>query len=224
MNAAHATEGTGTPRRRARRPTGVAVLAGVAIGLAPMLLAIAFETRRDLGAAPTPVALAAEATWPPGARPGPAFSLRNQEGSTVSISSMRGRVVLLTFLDSRCEHLCRIEGPLLGDVQQRLPRATRPVIVVVSVNPEDSAASVRAAARRWGWQPNGWQWLMGSRRQLAAVWQAYGVDVQPAPDDILHTGALYVIDRAGDERAGFATPFDVERVIRVISSIDGTAS
>jgi hypothetical protein len=36
-------------------------------------------------------------------------------------------------------------------------------MVVVSVNPKDTAASVRAAARNWGWRSDGWHWLVGTR-------------------------------------------------------------
>jgi cytochrome oxidase Cu insertion factor (SCO1/SenC/PrrC family) len=49
---------------------------------------------------------------------------------------------------------------------------------------------------------------MGSHAQLARVWRAYHIAVAPPRDgDIAHTEALYLIDRRGDERAGFLYPF-----------------
>ena len=208
-----------------RRPIVAAVLGGGAIGLAAALfLVVANGPRHTVGDVAGGLATTADATWAAGTRPAPDFTLANQEGRAVSLSSLRGRVVLLTFLDSRCEHLCRIEGPLLGNLQRALPEAERPLIVVVSVNPEDTAASVRAAARGWGWGPGEWQWLMGGLPQLADVWAAYGVDVQQTPDALLHTGALYVIDGAGDERAGYASPFDQQRVADLVRSLGGPAS
>jgi protein SCO1/2 len=215
----------GGDRPERRRSIVTAVLAGVVIGLMAALFLIVAKGPRDPveDLASRPMA-PADATWAAGTRPAPNFTLANQDGRAISLSSLRGRVVLLTFLNSRCKHLCRIEGPLLGDVQRSLPEAARPVIVAVSVNPEDTAASVRTAARDWGWEPDDWHWLMGNAKQLADVWAAYGVDVQQAPDDVLHSGALYVIDRAGDERAGYATPFDQQRVTRFIRSLGATAS
>ena len=207
-----------------RRSIGYALITGGLLGLVAAILLIVIADPggpADVSAAPP---VRADATWAAGARPAPDFTLANQDGRAVSLSSLRGRVVLLTFLDSRCTHLCRLEGPLLGDVQRALPEAERPMIVVVSVNPEDTAASVRSAARDWGWLPDGWHWLMGSRQHLARVWDAYGVDVQQTPGDLLHTGALYVIDRAGDERAGYATPFVQQRVTSLIESFGGTGS
>jgi cytochrome oxidase Cu insertion factor (SCO1/SenC/PrrC family) len=222
-DVAETAGGSGRPVRS--RSVVAAALAGVVIGLAAALFLIMAEGQSDPveDLVESPMA-PADATWAAGIRPAPDFTLANQDGRAISLSSLRGRVVLLTFLNSRCKHLCRIEGPVLGDVQRSLPEAERPVIVAVSVNPEDTSASVRAAARDWGWQPDDWHWLMGNPRQLAAVWAAYGVDVQQAPDDVLHSGALYVIDPAGDERAGYATPFDQQRVMRFIRSLGATAS
>jgi cytochrome oxidase Cu insertion factor (SCO1/SenC/PrrC family) len=201
-----------------------ALLAGSAIGLVVALLLIVAggppDPVEDVAGAPR---APADATWPAGTRPAPDFTLANQEGRAISLSSLRGRIVLLTFLNSRCKDLCRIEGPLLGVVQRALPEA-EPVIVVVSVNPKDTEESVRAAARDWGWGPDEWHWLMGSPEQLADVWAEYGVDAQQTRDELLHSGALYVIDRAGDERAGYATPFDQQRVTRFIRSLSETAS
>ena len=216
---------TGDGRRERRRSVVTAVLAGVVVGLVAALFLIVAEGPSDPveGLAGPPMA-PADATWAAGTRPAPDFTLANQDGRSIALSSLRGRVVLLTFLNSRCKHLCRIEGPLLGDVQRSLPEAERPVIVAISVNPEDTSASVRTAARDWGWEPDDWHWLMGNRKQLADVWAAYGVDVQQAPEDILHSGALYVIDRAGDERAGYASPFDQQRVTRFIRSLGAIAS
>jgi cytochrome oxidase Cu insertion factor (SCO1/SenC/PrrC family) len=217
------TSGGGRPVRR--RSVVTAVLAGVVIGLmAALLLIVAEEPSDPVQNLAAPPAAPADATWAAGTRPAPDFTLANQDGRAISLSSLRGRVVLLTFLNSRCKHLCRIEGPLLGSVQRSLPDTERPVIVAVSVNPEDTAASVRTAARDWGWEPDDWHWLMGNPKQLADVWAAYGVDVQQTPDDVLHSGALYVIDPAGDERAGYASPFDQQRVTRFIRSLGAMAS
>ena len=224
MKASHAAATPGGERPMRRR-SALALLTGGGVGLAAALFLIVANGPHDpVEDFPGPLPAAADATWAAGTRPAPDFTLPNQDGHPVALSSLRGRVVLLTFLDSRCKQLCRIEGPMLGHLQRALPEAERPVIVAVSVNPEDTAVSVRAAARDWGWWPNDWHWLMGKPGQLADVWTAYGVDVQQTPDDLLHSGALYVIDRAGDERAGYATPFDQQRVAELIRSLSGTRS
>jgi cytochrome oxidase Cu insertion factor (SCO1/SenC/PrrC family) len=226
MSASDAAQTVDSGRRPVRRRSiATAILVGSAIGLAAaMFLIVTVGPRDRVEDFAGPISATADAVWAAGTRPAPDFTLTNQDGRAVPLSSLRGRVVLLAFLDSRCTHLCRIEGPSLGVVQRTLPKAERPVIVAVSVNVEDTAASVHAAARKWGWSPDDWKWLMGNPEQLADVWAAYGVDVQQTLNDVLHTGVLYVIDQGGDERAGYATPFDQRRVTRFIRSLEGTAS
>ena len=199
----------------------VAAFVGAMVGGAAKLVPAALEGRDGdpAGADHHHAPLVAEATWEAGTRPAPHFTLQDQDGHAVSLASLNGRVVLLTFLDSRCTDICQVEGPALGDVQEALSGSAPPLIVAVSVNPDDTAASARQAADNWGWQADHWHWLMGSPDQLAQVWGAYGVDVQLNSEGLLHTGVLYVIDDAGNQRAGYASPVDRERVARVVGSL-----
>ena len=36
---------------------------------------------------------------------------------------------------------------------------------------------------------------------------AYGIEVDPTSHDIIHSAALYIVDRRGDERSGYVAPF-----------------
>jgi cytochrome oxidase Cu insertion factor (SCO1/SenC/PrrC family) len=83
------------------------------------------------------------------------------------------------------------------------------VLVVVSINPLDTPASTRTAARKWGLaRVSAWHWLRGNHAQLAPVWKAYHIFVAPPRHgDISHTEALYLIDHSGDERSGYLYPF-----------------
>jgi cytochrome oxidase Cu insertion factor (SCO1/SenC/PrrC family) len=151
-----------------------------------------------------------QATWGDGARPAPPFALRDQRGTLVSLRALRGRPVLLTFLDSRCTQECPIAGRELGSILRRLPAAQRPALVVVSVDPRgDTPAGIRRALAKWKLAgPWAVHWLNApTRAALARVWRAYGVVVEPATNDIVHSLALYLIDRNGDERTGYLFPF-----------------
>ena len=153
--------------------------------------------------------LTGEATWAAGARAAPAITtLRDQTGHRFSLAPLRGKTVAIEFWDSHCNQECPLAGRALAAAERSLPRAQRPVLVVVSVNPLDTPASSRAAIRRWnlaGAAP--WHWLMGTRARLAPVWRAYRIYVHPTPTDIVHTEALYLIDRRGDERSGYLYPY-----------------
>jgi protein SCO1/2 len=155
-------------------------------------------------------ALHGQAVWSAGARPAPGFALRDQSGTLVSLRALRGRTVLLTFLDSQCHSSCPIVGRQLGSVLRRLAPAARPVVVVVSVDQKgDTPSGIRHALAKWQLRgPWALHWVNGSTRaQLARVWKAYGVVVQPTSNDVVHSLALYLIDRRGDERTAYLFPF-----------------
>ena len=145
----------------------------------------------------SPVRLHGDAVWAAGARPAPPVRLRDQHGQAVSLDSLRGRVLLVTFMDSHCTTECPVEGHQLAVVQRTFAPRSRPEIVVVSVNPADTRQSARRFARLRGWHGR-WRWLMGSSAQLSSVWRAYGIEVDPTSHDIIHSAALYIIDGRGD--------------------------
>ena len=151
------------------------------------------------------------ATWGPTAVRAPQIStLPDQTGAHFELSSLRGRTVALVFFDSHCHQECPLEGRQLAAAERTLPRAQRPTLVVVSVNPKDTYASVRHAVNAWGLSAIApWHWLMGTHRQLSAVWAKYHIQVSPPVNgDINHTEALYLINRSGFERAAFLWPFE----------------
>lgn len=149
-------------------------------------------------------------SWPAGARPAPAIdTLVDQSGHRFSLSSLHGRTVALVFFDSHCNQQCPLEGRALSAAEASLPAAERPVLVAVSVNPLDTPASARKAARAWGLAAVApWHWLMGTHGELAQVWKAYHIYVGRSVDgDIPHTEAVILIDARGYERSGYLYPF-----------------
>jgi len=166
------------------------------------------------------VHLHGDAVWGAGSRPAPPIRLRDQRGRTTSLAALRGRVLLVTFMDSHCTTECPVEGHQLAVVQRAFPAASRPEIVVVSVNPADTPRSARRFARRRGWHGE-WRWLMGSAAQLKRVWRAYGIEVDPTSHDIVHSAALYIIDRRGDERSGYVAPFLPKLVTADVRALEG---
>jgi cytochrome oxidase Cu insertion factor (SCO1/SenC/PrrC family) len=155
-----------------------------------------------------------EAAWAPGTRPAPAIdTLRDQTGHLFSLASLRGHTISLVFFDSHCHQECPLEGRELAAAERTLPAAERPVLVAVSVNPADTAASARRAVEAWGLaRVAPWHWLMGTRRTLASVWHAYHIYVAPQAvgGDIAHTEAVYLIDRRGFERSAYLYPFGAQ--------------
>ncbi len=191
-------------RRFALATIALAAVAGVAIGVVVHQLGDGGSDAKGSDAA----RVRGQAVWPAGLRQAPEFSLPDQAGRRFTLASLRGRPAILAFMDSHCHQECPLEGRALAAAFRMVPRAERPVVVAVSVNPwEDTPASARRAIERFGLAPFEWRWLLGSKATLAPVWRKYGIEVRRTAGDVEHTDAIYLIDAQGDERAGMVYPF-----------------
>jgi protein SCO1/2 len=195
--------GSRTSRRTAALVIASAAVVGILLGLG--LHNISDGASSDQG---RPAPVRGQAVWPEGLRRAPDFSLRDSDGHTFSLASMRGQPVILTFMDSHCHQECPLEGRALAAAFRMVPGSERATVVVVSVNPwEDTPGSARRAIGRFGLAGFRWRWLLGSKAQLERVWDRYRIEVRRTTSDIEHTDALYLIDAGGFERAGMVYPF-----------------
>jgi protein SCO1/2 len=186
------------------------LLAAVVLGAGGGALLRVLTGSGAAAARPSLPTLHGQAVWQAGARRAPDVALRDQTGTLVSLASLRGRPVVLTFLDSQCKSSCPIEGRQLGSILRRLPAAQRPTLVIVSVDHNgDTPTGIRRALAEWHLNgPWAVHWLNASTRaQLASVWRSYGVRVIPTTNDVVHSLALYLIDRHGYERTAYLFPF-----------------
>jgi protein SCO1 len=186
---------------------GIVVLAGVVAGALLLVL------RSPSQASST--ASAPAATWAAGARPAPAFALRDQNGKGVSLAAYRGRPVLVTFMDPVCRDFCPLEAKVLNDAVASVPAA----IVAVSVNlAADRRITLVRAARKWQWGRE-WRWAVGSGARLRPVWKRYHVAVLVTKRELVHTEAAYLIDANGNERALFLWPFTVASIVKALRNL-----
>lgn len=197
-----------------------ALAGGALVGLALAAIAGALvhpkqSARPSLVASPAPTDLA----WAPGERPAPPIALRDTVRETAtSLAAERGHDVFLAFLDSHCEEVCPIEGRQLAQISRALALDQRPVILAVSVNPADTAGSVRTAASEWGWKGLDWHWVTGGEKDLAQVWRSYGIAVHNGEMDS-HTPAVYLIDPSGDIRAAYLAPIPVAAAVADVEAL-----
>jgi cytochrome oxidase Cu insertion factor (SCO1/SenC/PrrC family) len=138
-------------------------------------------------------------------RDAPGFTLTDQGGHTVSLAGLRGRVVVLEFMDPHCTDICPIVSQEFIDAYRDLgASAARVVFVAVNVNRYHlRVADVAAFSREQRLtQVPSWHFLTGSYPSLAAVWQDYEIAVDaPGPDaDVIHSAQMYFIDPQGRER------------------------
>jgi cytochrome oxidase Cu insertion factor (SCO1/SenC/PrrC family) len=136
----------------------------------------------------------------------PTFDLVDQHDRPVSLASLRGKTVALTFLDPVCTSDCPLIAQEFHQTDERLGSQRSKVdFVAVVANPiYRSISFTNAFDRQEGLTHVGnWLYLTGSVSQLRRVWNSYGVLVQSAGAGamIAHSDLAFVIDAHGHERA-----------------------
>ncbi len=203
----------------------VALAVGVGAGTGIAVLSRGTQVRPAAVTPRTPLEPAM--TWAKGARRAPDFRLTDQNGKPLSLHSLRGRPVLVTFIDPLCRNLCPLEAQVLNDVVRRAAPGDRPTIAAVSVNPwGDAAQNMQQDAAKWKLVPQ-WRWGIAPRAVLARVWRDYDIGVRVAKRtvagvtvrEIAHTEATYLVDGSGHERAVFVYPFHAADVLRAVRKV-----
>src|SRR5262249_42541440 len=135
----------------------------------------------------------------------PGFTLTDQGGRTLSLSSLRGKVVVLEFMDPHCTDICPIVSQEYLQAYRDLgPLASKVVFAAVNVNQYFNSVRDMAAysnAHQLTRIPN-WHFCTGPAPALRTTARNYYIQVR-APSrnaDIIHTSAVYFIDARGKER------------------------
>jgi protein SCO1 len=128
------------------------------------------------------------------------FRLRDQDGKTVSLSALRGRVVVLTFMYTTCRDTCPLTATQIRGALDDLKQP--PPALAVSVDPvNDTPERAREFLFKRSLSHDRMRFLLGSRAQLQPIWKAYGI--QPQGKKFDHTAYVLLIDRHGRQRIGF---------------------
>jgi cytochrome oxidase Cu insertion factor (SCO1/SenC/PrrC family) len=174
-------------------------VAMIILGAAPMALAQASANASPI------LAQAIDGDSAPLNYTAPAFALTDQDGRQVSLASLRGKVVLLTFLDPVCTSDCPLIAQEFRQADQVLGAKSHGVeLVAIVANPlYHSVAYTRAfdTQERLATVPN-WLFLTGSLAQLQKTWKNYAIaaEITPSGGMILHNDVAYVIDASGRTR------------------------
>lgn len=139
---------------------------------------------------------------PPGGIVMSDFTLRNHDGRTVRSSDLRGRVTVLTFLDSQCTESCPVIAWTVARTLESLAPAEREQVraVAISTDPaEDTQQNVRSFLARnravgrllylGGGQPES---------ELRSLWNEFKIlSSLESGQDALHSAPVRIYDRRG---------------------------
>lgn len=141
----------------------------------------------------------------------PGFQLTDQRGQSVGLADFRGKVVALTFFDSRCADVCPLTAVELRHAANVLGAGAQDRVAFVAVNinaRHNTPADVAEFSRQNELDrlPN-WYFLTGAPPQLEAVAKDYFVFAADRGDGRFdHTPGIFVIDRDGRRQVYLDVP------------------
>jgi protein SCO1 len=156
------------------------------------------------------------ALMPEGLR-APDFRLRNQDGDPVSMRSLRGQPVVVTFLYTHCEDTCPVQAQTIRGALDQLGHDV-PALAVAVDPPNDTPESARkflAEQRATGRI----DFVLGSRSELRPVWKGFG-SIKPQSVTEEHQARFTLVDSRGFQRVGYpgaqATPERLAHDLRLL--------
>jgi protein SCO1/2 len=129
----------------------------------------------------------------------------NQDGQAVKLSDLRGNVVALTFIYTRCPlpDFCPLMDKKFAELAQRIaafPERARQIrLISLSFDPEhDTPLVLQKHAQIRGATPPLWIYAVASHAELAKIGAPLGLFYQPGDTEIAHNLCTAVIDAQGN--------------------------
>ncbi len=146
--------------------------------------------------------------FPMSGQPAPDFKLIDQFGQSVSLSSLRGREVVLAFIDARCTSLCPLTAEILYNAKARLGPSAAGQVALVAINANPTATSI-PEVQAWSIKHgmlHQWLFLTGTAKQLQSIYRLYEVyDQVNSGGSVVHDPVTFIIDAKGREQLYFET-------------------
>jgi protein SCO1/2 len=146
----------------------------------------------------------------------PPLALRNYTGQPVSLASMRGKAVFVTFVYTHCPNACPLIVSNLAAAQRAMGKeASHVEMVAVTVDPRrDTPQAVRTFLTTRG-ALGRMYYLIGSRRQLLPIWKAWhvGITVDTKQTLVGHTAIVYGITAGGRMAVVYPSNFSPQQIV-----------
>jgi protein SCO1/2 len=134
----------------------------------------------------------------------PDFTVTTEDGKTLRLSDLRGKLVMLTFIYTRCPlpDFCPLMDrrfAALADKIGAVPGRSEQVrLLSVSFDPEhDTPAVLARHARNQGARAPLWTYAVASHEELQKVAASLGLAYAPGSDEIAHNLSTSLIDGHG---------------------------
>jgi protein SCO1/2 len=155
--------------------------------------------------------------------PVPNFTLTDQDHKPFHVYSLRGKVVLVTFIYTTCPDVCPLLTAKFAGIQQKLKSQglNDHFLLSVTTDPEaDTPKVLRSYGQRFGADFHSWAFLTGDKRELSEAWRFFGVRVKQRDKRLTdHTGLTTLIDRQGIRRIDYYGSWMDNEVVKDITEM-----
>lgn len=158
----------------------------------------------------------------------PDYRFEQQDGRTVRFADFRGKVLLLSFIYTRCpdEQICPAISGKFAYLQHHLD-AARFHLMTLTLDPRfDSPAILATYARRYAANPARWSLATGEPSQVKDVLDSFGLaPLETTPGRIIHGDTLVMLGADGKVADLIPTSgWEPDDVIATAENIAGSSS
>jgi protein SCO1/2 len=147
----------------------------------------------------------------------PPVTLSDQYGRPFRFTDAPGRWSFVFFGFTTCPDVCPAGMAILADawrtVEMTPALAARGRVVLVGVDPADGPDDMRRFLAQF--HP-GFVGLTGSEDDIAALANATGIYIEAGPMGLAHSGAVLVVDPAGQVRRAVMPPLAADELVQIM--------
>jgi protein SCO1 len=153
----------------------------------------------------------------------PDFGLIDQDGRPIRLSDYRGKVVVITFIYTRCPlpNFCPLMSRNFADLQERFSKefANKYQLLSITMDPAfDRPEVLKDYASRYGASDKDWSFATGNAEQISFVAGLMGLYYAPENGLISHDFRTALVGPDGRLvhlwKSNEWTPYEVERMVR----------
>ena len=137
----------------------------------------------------------------PSLGPAPQFTLTTQDNTKFSLAQLQGKVVVVSFMFTRCTDTCPLLTGKLLQIRDRLGDRFASNVQFLTITLDstfDSPEVLHHHAHAMGATHGGWTFLTGNPTEITDAVRSYGVFHQEKADSIIeHNLLTSIIDRHG---------------------------
>jgi protein SCO1/2 len=152
------------------------------------------------------------------------ITFTNQLGKTVTLDSLKGKILVVDFFFTRCPSICPGLARSMARLQKSFPNANDTIVqfLSVSIDPEhDSVQQLRKFADRYTSNHDSW-WFVTGNKQAIYDFGLHDLKASVADPDVdstfIHTENFFLLDRDRVVR-GWYNGFDTLEQARLVRDI-----